>query len=63
MQKYKFATWQKRLMTSFKLNIGQKMLSFCKAISENLKIGKLSVTLATWNFKELFEMKFDLKSN
>ena len=47
---------------SFKLNIRQKKLKFRKVASGNLKIGKLSLIVATWNFQELFVMQFDLKS-
>ena len=54
---------QKRLMTFFKLDNGQKMLRFLKGILANLKIVKLIVTLATCNVLELFMMKFDAKSN
>ena len=34
------------------------MLRFLKVTSENLKIGKLSVTSATWNFQELVWINF-----
>ena len=40
-------TSQKRRMTLFDLNIGQKMLRFRKVTSANLKFGKLPLTLAT----------------
>ena len=46
---------------SFKLHMVQKTLKFRKVTPGNLKIGKLSVTLATWNFQELLGMNFDLK--
>ena len=42
--------------------MGQKILRL-KLTLENLKIGKLSGTLATSNFQELFVNKFDLNSN
>ena len=56
---------QKRLRTSFKQFIGQKMFRFRQVTSEygTSNIGKLSVTLATSNFQELFVMNFDLKSS
>ena len=37
------------------------MLSFRKATSKSLKVGKLSVTQATLNFQQLFVMNFDSK--
>ena len=44
---------RKRLMTSLKLSIGQKMLRIRKTtLEKNSKIGKLPVTLATLNFQE-----------
>ena len=57
---------QKRLRTSFKQFIGQKMFRFRQVTSEyggTSNIGKLSVTFATSNFQELFVMNFDLKSS
>ena len=59
----KVVTLQTRLMTSFKLNFGQKMRRFRKVTSENLKMEKLPVTLATSNFQELFAMKCNSKSS
>ena len=40
----KLVTSQKRLMTSVKLNIGQKMRRFWKVTLKNLKIGKFPFT-------------------
>ena len=57
----KKTTTQKRLMTSFKLNFGQKMPRFRKVVSGNLKIEKLPITLATSNFQETFVVKSDSK--
>ena len=59
----KVVTPQKRLVTPFKSNIDQNMLRFGKATLENLQIGKLSLTLATSNFRGLFGMQFDFKSS
>ena len=56
-----FVTSQKRIMTSFKLNISQKMLRYRKVIWANLEIEKLPVTVATWILQELFVNKFDSK--
>ena len=42
---------KKRLMTSFRLNIGQKLVKFWKVTSTNLKIGNTSRKLN--NFKYL----------
>ena len=39
------------------------MLRFWKVTSENLKIDKLPLNLATSIFQELFIINFDLKSN
>ena len=50
-------------MKSFKLNFDQKILRFWKMTLENLKIGKLSVTLAILDFQEFFETKFESKSS
>ena len=55
-------TSQKCPVTSFRLNIDQKMVQFWKVASANLKIRKLSVPSTTSNFQELFVMKFDSKS-
>ena len=46
-------TQQKHLVTSFELNVGQKMLRFRKVILVTLKIEKLPFTLATCNFQGL----------
>ena len=54
---------QKRLMNSFNLSIGQKMLRLRKMAAENLKNGKVSFGLVTLNFQELFSNKLDSKSN
>ena len=50
----KIVTSQKRIMTSFKLNIGQKITP---------EIKKLFATSAVSNFQELFANEFDCKSN
>ena len=47
----KVVTSQKQhILTSFKFNMGQKLLRFGKVPSINLKIGKVFLTLATSNF-------------
>ena len=61
MFQVKLVSSQKRLMTSFKLNIGQKLLKFWKVISKNLKIGNFPATLATSNFQKLLVNKYDSK--
>ena len=50
---------QKRPITSFKLNVCQKMLRFRKVTLAKLKIKELPLALATSNFQELFVNKFD----
>ena len=45
---------QKRLMNSFNLSIGQKMLRLRKMAAENFKNGKVSFGLVTLNFQALF---------
>ena len=56
------ATSQKRLITFFKSNIGLDA-QISERTSGNLKIGKLSVTLATSKFsRNFFVNKFDAKS-
>ena len=51
------------LLTSFKLNIGHKLLRFRRVTLANRKIGKRPRILATSNFQELFVMKFNLMSS
>ena len=62
----KLVTSQKYLMTSFKVNFGQKNVQTSESgIWENSKLGNfpLLVLLATWYFQELFVNKFDSKSS
>ena len=61
--KVKVVTQQKRLLTSFKLNMDQKILRLGKVTSAHFKIGKRPFTLATSTFQELFVIKFDSNSN
>ena len=46
-----------------KVKLAKERLRFGKVTLANLKIGTLSVTLATSNFQELFVMKFDSNSS
>ena len=45
------------------LNIGQKMFKVQKVTVGQLKIRKLYVTLATWNYLEFLVLKFDSTSS
>ena len=62
MQKSKLLR-RKNLITSFKLNVCQKMFRFRKVTLAKLKIEELPPALPTSNFQELFVNKFDQKSN
>ena len=61
MQYSQFSYITKKSYRHLSLILAKKCSRFRKVTSENLKIGKLSVTFAILNFQELFLVKFNSK--